>query len=269
MARRDRPRRGHMGGAILAAAFFSLAAIVAWFPQFRCQEITVEGLRLIEQGDVLRASDLEIGQHFLSGLGPDIPRWFSLRYGKAEEAILELSPYMKSALVQYVFPSRIRIRVEERVEVAYLSIPDGCVVIDAQSVAVEILQTGVPAGIPVIEGVTITSVVLGQPLLVADEAAVHSAVVIMDAIIKSDNEDARFSLFHSVAGLRAVSADTLYMSVILPASGETLVVRLGSLTNIAEIIEWLRNAIYNGHCNRLGKGVLDLSGTQKVFRPDA
>ncbi len=268
MAKRNRRGRSHIGSAVVLISLLSLGAIAAWFPQFRCQEIEVAGLRLIERSDVLRASGLSMGQHMLSGLGPDIARCFSLRYGRAEAGIQKISPYIKSARVQFAFPARIHVQVEERVEVAYLSIPDGCVVIDAQRVAVEILQTGVPAGIPIIEGVTITSVVLGQPLRVADEAAVHGAVIIMDAIIKSDSEDTQFSLFGSVSGLRAVSGDTIYMSVVLPTTGETLVVRLRSLVHIAETIEWLRNAIYNGYCDHLGKGVLDLSGKQKVFCPD-
>ena len=102
-----------------------------------------------------------------------------------------------------------------------------------------------------------------------DQPAIHGAIVIMDAIIKSDMEDGRLSMFQSVAGLRAVSADTTYMTIRLPVSGDSLVVRLGSLTNLTETVEWLRNAIVNGHCDGLGKGVLDLSGSQKVFRPDA
>jgi hypothetical protein len=69
--------------------------------------------------------------------------------------------------------------------------------------------------------------------------------------------------------LRAISADTIYKTVALPDTGEDLGVRLGTLSQITETVEWLRNAIYNGHCDHLGKGVLDLSGSQKVFRPDA
>lgn len=262
-------RHSRIAPAVMVAILLSIAAIVAIFPQFRCQTIDVEGLRILQRDEVIAATGLGVGRHLLAGLGPDPVRLFSLRYGGAEDAVATLSPYVKSVRARLSFPSRIVVLVEERIEVAYLSIPDGCVVIDAQGVAVEILHTGVPQGIPVIEGITVTSVVLGQTLQVADEAAVHSAVVIMDAIIKSDSEDSRFNLFRTVAGLRAISADTIYMTVVLPATGETLVVRLGSLSQITETVEWLRNAIHNGHCDHLGKGVLDLSGSQKVFRPDA
>lgn len=269
MAKPKSSRRSRIGPAVTMAILLSIAAIVALFPQFRCQTIDVEGLRVLERDEVVAATGLGVGRHLLAGLGPDPTRLFSLRYGGAEDAVAALSPYVKSVRARLSFPSRIHIVVEERIEVAYLSIPDGCVVIDAQGVAVEILHTGVPQGIPVIEGITVTSVVLGQALQVADEAAVHSAVVIMDAIIKSDSEDHRFNLFRAVAGLRAISADTIYMTVALPSTGEDLVVRLGTLSQITETVEWLRNAIYNGHCDHLGKGVLDLSGSQKVFRPDA
>ncbi|HEY5466074.1 MAG TPA: FtsQ-type POTRA domain-containing protein [Clostridia bacterium] len=259
----------HIGLAVILAIIASIAAIVLLFPQFRCADIRVEGLRILNREDVLAASGLTIGQHLLTGLGPDPVRAFSLRYGGGEDRIAALSPYVRSVRIRMVFPSAIRIEVEERIEVAYLAIPDGCVVIDAQGVAVEILYGTAPQGIPVIDGATVTSVVLGQALKVDDEASIRSAIVIMDAIIKSDREDGKFSLFKAVAGLRSVDADTTYMTVVLPAKGDQLVVRIGTLDKIAETVDWLRGAIANGYCDGLGKGVLDLSGTQKVFRPDA
>ena len=255
--------------AVLAAVAVAIAAIVVWIPQFQCMEIEVEGIRVLDLPQVVEASGLSTGRHLLYGLGPDPLRLFSLRYGSAEDSIQSLSPYVRSVRARLRFPSVIRIEVDERIEVAYLAIPDGCVVIDASGVAVEILHDAIPEGIPIIEGATVTSVALGQALTVDDEPAIHGAIVIMDAIIKSDAEDARLDMFQSVTGLRAVSADTTYMTIRLPASGDSLVVRLGALTGTAETVEWLRNAIVNGHCDGLGKGVLDLSGTQKVFRPDA
>ncbi len=269
MARRKRNHGVRIGRAVILAMMASIVAIIALFPQFRCSSIEVEGLRVLDRGQVIESSGLSVGRHMVYGLGPDLARIAALRYGAAEKAIGTLSPYVRSVRVRFGFPSMIRIVVDERVEVAYLAIPDGCVVIDAQGVAVEILHDGIPEGIPVVEGATVTSVVLGQPLQVEDESSIRGAIVIMDAIIKSDEEDSRFSLFQTVSGLRGVGGDTTYMTVILPARGDSLVVRLGGLDNINETVEWLRSAIFNGHCDNLGKGVLDLSGTQKVFRPDA
>jgi hypothetical protein len=262
-------KSGRVGRAVILAIVFSIAAIVFLFPQFRCASISVDGLRILHREDVLAASGLTVGQHLFNGLGPDLVRAFSLRYGGGEDRISAMSPYIRSVRIRLGFPSAISIQIEERVEVAYLAIPDGCVVIDAQGVAVEILHGSAPQGIPVVQGATVSSAVLGQALKVDNELSVRSAIVIMDAIIKSDREDGRFSLFKSIEALRSVDVDATYMTVVLPAAGERLVVRIGALDSIAETVEWLRSAIANGHCDGLGKGVLDLSGTQKVFRPDA
>ncbi|MBP7402449.1 MAG: FtsQ-type POTRA domain-containing protein [Clostridia bacterium] len=263
-----RRRRRRTGRVVLLLTALCIVAGVALFPQFRCRSVLIEGVRVLDEEAVAAASGLSAGQHLLAGLGPDPARLLALRYGRAEDAVRALSPYVKSVRARLDFPYVIRIIVEERVEVAYLAIPDGCVVIDAQGIAVELLHEGVPVGIPVVEGATVTSVALGQPLQVADDSTIHGAIVIMDAIIKSDGEDPGFSLFGAVSGLRAVSGDTVYMTVVLPATGESLVVRIGSLDSIAETVGWLRNAIEGGYCDHLGKGVLDLSGEQKVFRPD-
>ncbi len=49
------------------------------------------------------------------------------------------------------FPRKIIIDIEERVEVAYLLVPDGCAVIDKSGYLIDILPTP-PLGIPVING---------------------------------------------------------------------------------------------------------------------
>ena len=267
--RRRAPKGHHLGLVLLASVALILAALVVLLPQFHCAAIETEGLRVLKEDDVEEAVGIVPGDHLLSGLGPDLIRALSLRYGGAEDRIAALSPYVESVRVSLSFPSVVRVLVEERVEVAYLAIPDGCVLIDADGIALEIITDHLPEDVPVIEGVTVAGIVLGQVLQLEQEDAIRGAMLIMDAIIKSDQDDPAFSLFGSVEGLRAVSGQTTYMTVRLPETGESLVIRLGAADTISESVEWLRGAILMGNLNNLGKGVLDLSGTQKVFKPDS
>jgi len=54
----------------------------------------------------------------------------------------------------------------------------------------------------------------------------------------------------------------------LPDTGEELTVLARVSTNISEDMIWLRFAILQGALNGRGKGVLDMTGENRVFIPD-
>jgi len=166
------------------------------------------------------------------------------------------------------FPGQIHIDIVERVEIAYIKIPDGCVMIDKEGVALSILPAP-PGDIPVIEGVTVASMKLGQKLTVDVPSALNSAITLMGAIIDADQDDRTdLLLLPYIRKIMPIGGRQLYLTVVLPNTGEELNVEAETGTEQAEDMLWLRFALDQGVFDGRGKGVLDLTGSRKTFTPD-
>jgi len=250
-------------------ACLALCALLVWqLPAFRLQKIEIPQLRSLDESEILAVCGLEDGQHLFIGLGGTLEQIIQFRYPDVEARLLEKLPAIKTAEARMKFPGTISLEITERIEVAYISIPDGCVMIDKEGVALKILDKP-PAGIPVIEGVTATSLVLGQPLGVDVPAAMNSAITLMGAIIDAD-KDARPGtlLLPQISKIRPISGRRLYLTAVLPKTGEELSVEAETGQDQTEDMLWLRFALDQGAFDSRGKGVLDLTGSRKTFTPD-
>jgi cell division protein FtsQ len=248
--------------------FAAVALLVLFLPAFRAQAIDVTPTRAMSGTDILKTSGLVVGQNLFAGMGGSIPNLFSLRYGHAEEKILRDYPYIRSVIVRMDFPGRIRMTIDERIEVSYLSIPDGCVLVDKEGFALRILQTP-PASIPVIEGITVRQLSIGKSLTVDLPVAMNHALSLMGAIIDADKDNrSTTQLIPMVRRIRPVSGRNVYLTLVLPQSNEELTVLTQVTSTIGEDMVWLRFAIIQGALNGRGKGVLDMTGEKKTFIPD-
>jgi cell division septal protein FtsQ len=255
----------------LAAALFFLTAVVllVWsLPVFHLSELEVSQLRTISREEIISLSGLTQGQHLLAGLGGTASHWFSLRYAITERRLLDAVPTIKSVTVRMDFPGKIQIDIDERIEVAYIRIPDGCVMIDKDGVALSILPAP-PGEIPVIEGVTVASMTLGKPLTVDVPSALHSAMTLMGAIIDADQDERTdLRLLPQIRKIMPIGGRQLYLTVVLPNTGEELSVEAETGSEQREDMLWLRFALGQGVFDGRGKGVLDLTGSRKTFTPD-
>jgi hypothetical protein len=267
MKRPQAPKRWPARLALLAVLL--LLSVLAWqLPAFHLDQIKIAGLQDLSNQEVIAASGLQVGQHLFSGLGGSLEQIIRLRYAAAESRLKKAFPSIRSVCAYMDFPGMIRIDVEERIQVAYLSIPDGCVMVDKEGVAIRILEKA-PPGIPVIGGVTATSLILGQPLGVDVPEAMNSAISLMGAIIDAD-KDTRTALLllPNISRIRPLSGNHLYLTVILPQTGEELTVEAETGSDMADDMLWLRFALSQDAFKNLGKGVLDLTGSRKTFIPD-
>jgi cell division septal protein FtsQ len=268
--RRDgRSRKIRRNGRLALLAVLAGLALMVWLlPAFHAGSIEISGLQTLGRDEVLTASGLAAGQHLLREIGGSPRQLAGLRYGSAEDKIRETFPVVRDVTARLSFPGKILLQVVERVQVAYVAIPDGCVMIDKEGVAIRILPAA-PAGIPVIEGITVTSLVLGKPLAVDVPEAMNSAISLMGAIIDAD-KDSRTSilLLPQISRIRPLSGRHLYLTVILPSSGSELYVEAESGGDMADDMLWLRFALDQHAFAGLGKGVLDLTGNRRTFTPD-
>ena len=140
--------------------------------------------------------------------------------------------------------------------------------IDKEGVALAVMPEA-PGSIPVIEGVKVTSMTLGQPLTVDVPSALNSAIALMGAIIDADKDDRTDQLLLSqIRGIMPIGGRQLYLSVILPNTGEELSVAAETGSEQVDDMLWLRFALAQGVFDGRGKGVLDLTGSRKTFTPD-
>jgi cell division septal protein FtsQ len=265
------PRRRHRSwrrplGSL--AALLTVSLLIAFLPAFRLSRYEISPTRAIATDAIAAAVPQKPGQHLFSGLGPDLPHWLGLRYGRTEMLLKEKFPYIRTVRASLDFPSQMKIEIEERVEVAYVAIPDGCVLLDREGYALTILDQP-PAGIPVIEGVTAASLALGQPLTVHSPETMNRAVSLLSAIIDAD-KDTRTSqkLLSQVRQIRPLANGRLFLTLVLPATGDELTVAVDRGDSLPDDMLWLRFAMDQGALDNRGKGVLDLSGTRRTFIPD-
>lgn len=258
-------------GILLTLAILAAAGLLVWLlPVFHLQGIEIAQLRSITREEVLAASGLATGQHLFQGLGlgGSFRQITQLRYPATEARLLAALPTIQTVAARLKFPGQISLSIVERVEVAYLAIPDGCVMIDKEGVALKILEKA-PADIPVIEGVMATSMKLGQPLGVDVPSAMNSAITLMGAIIEADKDDRPgILLLPQIRKIRPVGGRRLYLTVILPQTGEELNVAAETGQEQTEDMLWLRFALAQSVFDNRGKGVLDLTGSKKTFTPD-
>jgi cell division septal protein FtsQ len=238
-------------------------------PQFYISSIKITGQRVITQEEVVAAAGIETGSHLLAGVSGTLKDIFQLEHAKTEQLLLEKLPYLKSVEVKSVFPSVLSITLEERVEVAYIAISDGCVIIDSEGVALEVLAGAGTLGIPVIEGIVADRVQLGEQTAVDLPDSLTEAIVLLNDIINAD-KDTRIDmkLLATIKTIRPMQDDILFLTIQLPDTGENLIVKVkNSSVNIDNMI-WLRFALEQGKLSGQGRGILDLSSSQKVFLPE-
>lgn len=248
-----------------------LSGLAIWLlPAFRLQQLNLpDQLRSVDQQQLLQACDLEIGRHLFRELGGSWRLLGNLRYGAVEERIISRIPAVKTVTVRLDFPGAITCVVTERIEVAWLAIPDGCVMIDQDGVAMDITSER-PDDIPVIEGITVRSMTLGQPLEVDLADAQSHAIGLLGAIIEADRDPRPGAvLLSQVTRIRPIGGRQLYLTLRVPDTGEELTVLDETGSDLAEDMLWLRFALDQDALNGRGKGILDLTGSRKTFIPDA
>jgi cell division septal protein FtsQ len=251
--------------AIIAVSLVMLLAL----PQFYVSSIKITGLRMITQEQIVSLAGLDIGTHLFQGVSGTLKDLFSLRHKNAEQKLFENLPYLKSVEIKSVFPSTLSVTIEERVEVAYIAISDGCVIIDSEGVALEVLEGADSRGIPVIEGIVANQVQLGCKTTVDLPGALTESIVLLNDIINADKDTrVEMKLLPTIKTIRPIQDDILFLTIQMPETGENLIVKVkNSSTNIDNMV-WLRFALQQKKLEEQGKGILDLSTSQKVFQPE-
>jgi len=251
-------------------AFFLAAILIATLPQFYIKQIDVTGCDEISKEELLSNSGLAVGEHLFRNLGGGIIQLFTLRYGNIEKELRNDYPYISDIKIQIIFPSKVLLTVSERQKIGYAELPDGYAVIDTEGVVVELSEGGVPAGVPLMEGLPVRSSALGENIDMTEGKGLNTCITILNAILAADENKSKnsdFSLMKCVRSVRSLQGSTTFLTLILPSTQKELLVRIGSLKNITADMSWLRYAAEQNKFDSVGDGVLDMSGEEYTFRP--
>lgn len=269
-AKRPAGRSGHRLRWVWTPATILVLVLLVWLlPIFHLSKWEIsEELRSLSREAVIADSGLKEGQHLFSGLGGSVELLLRRRYGAAETRLLNLYPTLKSVEIRMHIPYTVTFDLVERVEVAYVSIPDQCVMIDKDGVVLRILDQA-PDNLPVIKGIKVTSMQLGAPLKVDVPDALNRAMTLMGAIIEADRDTRTTTrLLSQVRQIRPLSGRQLFLTVVLPDTGEELTVTAETGPDQTDDMLWLRFALDQDAFNGKGKGVLNLTGDNRTFTPD-
>ncbi len=261
-----KPRKGTL---VIVLLLVSFALLVYLLPQFYIGQIRVSGQRVVTKDEIIKSAGLRTGEHILFGVGGSLADIFSLRHPEVEKTIADSFPYVKSVVVRSELPSVLSVALEERIEVAYISIQDGYLLIDAEGVALEVLPKSELPEVPVIEGIIVRSVDLGSQAGVDKQDYLNQTAVLLNSIFRADM-DARAGskLLGAIRSIRPVGEDVAYLKLAVQDKDDLLNVKVRASDDIDDDMLWLRFALDQQKLSLLGDGVLDMSTTQRVFVPE-
>ncbi len=258
--------------AILSTIAFVLiiVTLVAYMPQFYVERITVSGLRLVAREEVEALIDKKTGEHFIGGIGGDPIRYLTLRYGNIEEKIEETLPLVRTAKVQFHYPSEVRVTIVEKTEILAVRISGGFALLDNGLHVIRIASER-DFDIPVLEGIRVQSTPeINDKIDVGDEAQLFAAVNFTAALIEHDLNDEnreRVSLMQEVRQIRQISEHMFYVFIPLSQGGE-IRVKLEDNRSLQDRLKVLSYLLGEGDLKNRGSGELDLTGQSVFFRPD-
>ncbi|MEG1523911.1 MAG: FtsQ-type POTRA domain-containing protein [Clostridia bacterium] len=157
-------------GNVAFVLFFIVAMLVALYYGFLLSDIVVMGNETYESGYIIKQSGLKLGRHMLL-----------CNLDEAKENISE-DPYIQVEQINYIFPSRIRIIVTERKEVAGIIGLDYNVIIDKNGYVLSMSGGTDLSNLMQVTGISMTGFQLGQRLGEGNDFSTATLIQIIDKL---------------------------------------------------------------------------------------
>ncbi len=270
--KRQRPagmkrRKKSKSGYFIFAAILLLGLCVYFLPQFYIEEIEITGLRVLKEEELIRYSELTEGEHIFKGIDGSVKDIFSMRHSGREEKILDNCSYIKSVVVRSYFPGKVYIEIVERIEVAYITINDGFVIIDSEGIAVEVINKAENLSIPVIEGIQVNYGETGKEVTVDMQDYLKQSIILLNHIVNADKDSrSDVNLLEKIISIRPVNDRISYIQFRLDE--EQLIAKVINSDKTFDDMIWLRFAIQQGVLDGNSGKVLDLTTSQRAFRDE-
>lgn len=220
----------------LAFVFIMLAAVgVALYYGFRLSDIVVMGNEEFTSDYIVELSGLKLGTHMLF-----------VDLDQAEENIAE-NPYIQVESVTYIFPSRVRIIVSERTEVAGIVGLDNTVIIDKNGYVLSMTAGTDISDLIEVTGVSMTGYQLGQRLGQGDDFSTATLVQLI-AVIEE------YSLTDSIKSIDLTTPLAISMT-----AKNGLTIQVGQATDLESKMDVLSRLLPQFVANNVSTGTLYLA----------
>ena len=175
--------------SILVAGLLIITVVyTALSPFFNVNKMVVKGADHYDHQTLISAAGVNGGENGFRQIFSNPEKFYFLRFGFAEKAIMERCPYIKSAKVRFVIPSTVSIEVEEREAAAVLSLTGTSILIDRDGYLLEIIPDLEKTELPVIQGIKIEAFTLGKKINEQEEALL-TAFNVFDTIKEMDSRN--------------------------------------------------------------------------------
>lgn len=255
---------------LLIATLVLLSLILFIFlPWFRIQRMeTAIPLYFNNFEDLVEKSGLREGQHFLKGYGGSLQGILTGRYMQAEEKILAAYAGIKDLKVKLHFPGVVSFEAEERIPIAFMQNGDRVVLLDREGIACDV-SANIPHGLPVIRGIEVVSMTLGQPITSNSDDDLAQCVAVMSAIAEADFErQSENPLLPHIDEIRSSGYQRVVLKLYPEGQDKLLSVRCTSQRSLKDDFIWLSKVLESGVLHDKLPGTLDIYGKQLIYRPD-
>jgi cell division protein FtsQ len=228
---------------------------------FKVKIIEVRGSKNIDSDKIIKYSGIEKGKSMFLVLSEDLPEALNMRNKIAENRIKNNCFEVESVLVRIKFPNKVIINIKERVPLGYVVNTNTVLLIDKESMVIDILDNKDMQNFPIMQGVSFNNSKVGEKIKIKDDERFLAFKDIVLSIENADKNNGTISLMKKVK-----TVDVRDINKILLDLGNGLSVNLGTNSELAYKINLLQGMLEQF---KLGeKGIIDYTlGENPVFVP--
>lgn len=263
-----KPRRWPMVLMAVIAFVLLVATLLAAMKGFWIQRVTVHGTyRIDPEAVVAELSDMP-GRHMVEGLGFLPGDLFRLRYPGRQAHLRDRFPEIATLSVRFVYPSEVRVDIEEKIELLSVRVSGGYALLDREGFVISVDEDR-PDSLPCLIGNGLPATARpGDQLDLETHTILDQAIRLNARLIRLDQDqpdEPVFPLIHEVE-IKEGGRVVLYLECL---EGGRVRAELVAGRTLTDRLHLLRDLIYHHDILNRGSGELDMTGEKAVFRPDA
>lgn len=242
--------------ALLIASIVTLALS----PAFNISKIEVYGNEYCKQSDIVTATGIVIGSNGFKTIGSNVKNILTFRYGVAEENIIKNFPYVKSVVVRYKIPEKVKVSITERKPAFIVSYMSSKFIIDDEKYVLEAVGKQPDKKLPVLNGLKFEPFEIGQTLKLTNPEAFSDALKVIEAVKKSD-EKSNYKMYSAINAVDVSDRGKIRVLV-----DSRITVDFGNLRDIDYRVSFCK-MIISEKLTKEDKGFLDMSIENPNYRP--
>lgn len=154
-----------------------LSVLVFKYPIFKVRNIIVEGNSIVPKEKIVELSSIKIGDNILT-----INK-------KEDNKKIEVNSYIETSNIRRTVAGNVYIEIKERESVGLVEYEKSFVSIDKNGVVIEILDKKDGYNLPIIKGLDIVSINVGQVIELSTPRKINTIKIIFDNVNKHEISD--------------------------------------------------------------------------------